>query len=71
MLYNMFPIQIVDGVVQSIKLITRDASMRVAEYAFKYASQEGRQSVCAVHKSNIMRASDGLFIQCCDIVAKK
>ena len=45
--------------------------MRVAEYAFKYAAKEGRQSVCAVHKSNIMRASDGLFIECCDKVAKK
>lgn len=49
---NLF--QIVDGVVQSIKLITEEASMRVAEYAFKYAHDNNRDSVTAVHKANIM-----------------
>ena len=46
--------QIVDGVVQSIKLITWDASERVARYAFHYAQQHGRNRVTAVHKANIM-----------------
>jgi isocitrate dehydrogenase (NAD+) len=46
--------QIVDGVVQSIKLITEEASMRVAEYAFQYARDNNRDTVTAVHKANIM-----------------
>ena len=64
-------VQVVDGVVQSIKLITKTASMRVAEFAFEYAQQSGRHSVTAVHKSNIMRRSDGLFLQCCADVAQR
>ena len=44
----------VDGVVQSIKLITREASQRVAEFAFQYARSNGRDTVTAVHKANIM-----------------
>jgi len=47
-------VQIVDGVVQSIKLITERASQRVAEFAFEYARANGRQKVTAVHKANIM-----------------
>ena len=62
--------QVVDGVVQSIKLITKEASMRVAEFAFKYAQLNGRKGVTAVHKSNIMRRSDGLFLHCCGEVAQ-
>lgn len=46
--------QIVDGVVQSIKLITEDASRRVANYAFEFAAKNGRKKVTAVHKANIM-----------------
>ena len=57
--------------MQSIKLITKNASMRVAEFAFEYARSIGRQSVTAVHKSNIMRRSDGLFLQCCSEVAER
>jgi len=57
-------------VVQSIKLITKEASLRVAEFAFNYARSSGRGSVVAVHKSNIMRRSDGLFLQCCSEVAR-
>nr|AAW25157.1 SJCHGC02901 protein [Schistosoma japonicum] len=56
---------IVDGVVQSIKLITQDASRRVARFAFQYAKDNGRRCVTAVHKANIMRMSDGLFLQVC------
>ena len=61
--------QVVEGVVQSIKLITKKASERVARFAFEYASANGRQSVTSVHKSNIMRRADGLFLACCDEVA--
>ena len=46
--------QVVDGVVQSIKLITHEASQRVAEFAFEYARNNGRHTVTAVHKANIM-----------------
>ena len=53
------------GVVQSIKLITETASSRVAKFAFEYAKAQGRKKVTAVHKANIMRMSDGLFIKCC------
>lgn len=55
------------GVVQSIKLITQDASERVIRYAFEYARAVGRPKVCAVHKSTIQRLADGLFVD----VAKK
>lgn len=57
--------QIVDGVVQSVKLITEAASRRVAKFAFEYARANGRKMVTAVHKANIMRLSDGLFLNCC------
>ncbi|XP_048473156.1 isocitrate dehydrogenase [NAD] subunit alpha, mitochondrial [Rhincodon typus] len=56
---------IVDGVVQSIKLITEDASRRIAEFAFEYARNNQRSTVTAVHKANIMRMSDGLFLRKC------
>lgn len=52
--YSGIEHEIVDGVVQSIKLITEDASNRVAEYAFKYAIDNNRKKVTAVHKANIM-----------------
>ena len=63
--------QVVDGVVQSIKLITEKASRRVAEFAFEYARTSGRKKVTAVHKSNIMRRADGLFLSCCAEAALK
>lgn len=53
---------VVDGVVQSIKLITRDACERVLRYAFQYAKTIGRTKVRAVHKATIMKMSDGLFL---------
>lgn len=57
--------------MQSIKLITKTASMRVAEFAFAYAESIGKKGVTAVHKSNIMRRADGLFLQCCADVASR
>ncbi|KAK2713414.1 probable isocitrate dehydrogenase [NAD] subunit alpha, mitochondrial [Artemia franciscana] len=69
--YSGIEHEIVDGVVQSIKLITEPASKRVAEFAFKYAKANGREKVTAVHKANIMRMSDGLFLRCCREAAEK
>ncbi|XP_025077031.1 isocitrate dehydrogenase [NAD] subunit alpha, mitochondrial-like isoform X1 [Pomacea canaliculata] len=69
--YSGIEHKIVDGVVQSIKLITENASRRVAEYAFKYARENNRSTVTVVHKANIMRMSDGLFLKCCREVANK
>ncbi|KAK7862863.1 hypothetical protein R5R35_007986 [Gryllus longicercus] len=69
--YSGIEHEIVDGVVQSIKLITEEASTRVAEFAFQYAKENGRHKVTAVHKANIMRMSDGLFLRCCRDQAEK
>src|SRR3712207_4748262 len=54
---------------ESIKIITRAASERIARYAFDYALQNGRKNVTAVHKANIMKLSDGLFLESCRTVA--
>jgi len=69
--YSGIEHEIVDGVVQSIKLITEDASKRVAEYAFQYAKNNNRKKVTVVHKANIMRMSDGLFLRCVRDTAEK
>ena len=53
----------VRGVVESLKIITRQASLRVAEYAFQYAKTRGRERVSAIHKANIMQKTDGLFLK--------
>ncbi|CAN7943106.1 unnamed protein product, partial [Ixodes hexagonus] len=68
-----FPLKslIVPGVVQSIKLITEPASRNIANYAFEYAKANGRSMVTAVHKANIMRMSDGLFLRCCRDAAER
>ncbi|KIO13010.1 hypothetical protein M404DRAFT_124307, partial [Pisolithus tinctorius Marx 270] len=69
--YSGIEHEIVDGVVQSIKLITWDASERVARYAFHYAQASGRKRVTAVHKANIMKMSDGMFLSACRQVSKE
>ena len=61
---------VVPGVVESIKIITEKASTRIARYAFEYARREGRKKVTAVHKANIMKLSDGLFLECFRNVSK-
>jgi isocitrate dehydrogenase (NAD+) len=55
--------------MQSLKIITRKASIRIAESAFNYAIKHSREKVTAVHKANIMKLSDGLFLRCCREVA--
>ena len=61
---------VVPGVVESIKVITEKASTRVSKFAFEYARREGRKKVTAVHKANIMKLSDGLFLDCFRRVAE-
>lgn len=61
----------VPGVVESLKIITEQKSMRIAEYAFQYAMANQRRKVTAVHKANIMKSADGLFLDCCTKVASK
>ena len=56
-------------VAQSIKLITRKGSLRIARSAFEYARKHGRKKIHAIHKANIMKLSDGLFLRCCKEVA--
>ena len=62
---------IVPGVVESLKIITEKASTRVAKYAFEYAVKHGRKKVAAIHKANIMKLSDGLFLTSVREVAKQ
>ncbi|KAG2314736.1 hypothetical protein Bca52824_017858 [Brassica carinata] len=69
--YSGLEHQVVRGVVESHKIITRQASLRVAEYAFHYAKTHGRERVSAIHKANIMQKTDGLFLKCCCEVAEK
>jgi isocitrate dehydrogenase (NAD+) len=68
-LYSGLEHEVVKDVVESLKIITRFASVRIAEYAFAYARKNARRRVTAVHKANIMKLSDGLFIRCCREVA--
>lgn len=63
-LYSGLEHVVVPGVVESLKIITERASTRIAKFAFDYARSEGRKRVTAVHKANIMKLSDGLFLDC-------
>ena len=63
--------EVVPGVVESIKIITEKASTRIAEFAFAHARHQGRKKVHSIHKANIMKMSDGLFLRCAREVAKK
>ncbi len=64
-LYSGLEHEVVKDVVTSIKVITRVASERIARYAFQYAKVNGRKHVAAIHKANIMKLADGLFLRCC------
>ena len=63
-LYAGLEHEVVPGVVESLKIITEEASTRVARFAFDYARTHNRKRVTAVHKANIMKMSDGLFLTC-------
>jgi isocitrate dehydrogenase (NAD+) len=64
-LYSGLEHEVVTDVVESLKVITKTASMRIARATFEYARRESRNKVTAVHKANIMKMSDGLFLRCC------
>ena len=69
-LYSGIEHEVVPGVVESLKIITEKASTRISRFAFEYARREGRKKIFAIHKANIMKLSDGLFLRCSRNVAK-
>jgi isocitrate dehydrogenase (NAD+) len=69
-LYSGLEHEVVPGVVESLKIITADASTRIARFAFDYARRHGRRRVTAVHKANIMKLGDGLFLRSVKAVAE-
>ena len=69
-LYSGLEHEVVKDVVTSLKVITRVASIKIAEYAFEFARKRGRKQVAAIHKANIMKLSDGLFLRCCREVSQ-
>src|SRR5215217_3514585 len=69
-LYSGLEHEVVPGVVESLKIITDKASRRIAKFAFEYSRREGRKKVTAIHKANIMKMSDGLFLNCFREVSK-
>ena len=70
-LYAGIERQVDEDTAESIKRITRKASLRIAEFAFDYAVKNSRKEVCVVTKANICKLSDGLFLDCAREVAKK
>lgn len=70
-LYSGLEHEVVPGVVESLKIITEKASTRIARFAFEYAKREGRKKIHAIHKANIMKLSDGLFLKSVRAVAEK
>src|SRR6185503_2803382 len=69
--YSGIEHEVVPGVVESLKIFTEKASTRIARFAFDYARREKRKKVHAIHKANIMKLSDGLFLRCSRAVAKE
>jgi isocitrate dehydrogenase (NAD+) len=70
-LYSGIEHEVVTDVVESLKVITKVASIRIARAAFEWAALESRRKVTAIHKANIMKMSDGLFLRCCREVASQ
>ncbi len=70
-LYAGLEHEVVKDVVTGLKVITRTASERIAQYAFEYAKKNGRKQVAAIHKANIMKLADGLFLRCCRETSQK
>lgn len=69
-LYSGLEHIVVPGVVESLKIITEKASMRIGRFAFQFARDWGRKKVTAVHKANIMKLADGLFLECMRRIAR-
>jgi isocitrate dehydrogenase (NAD+) len=70
-LYSGLEHEVVPGVVESLKIITEKASTRIAKFAFEYARKMGRKKIHAIHKANIMKLSDGLFLRSVRAVAEQ
>lgn len=70
-LYSGLEHEVVPGVVESLKIITEDASERIATFAFEYARKHGRKRVTAIHKANIMKMADGLFLKSVQKIATR
>ncbi len=70
-LYSGLEHEVVPGVVESLKIITEQASTRIARFAFAYARRHGRKRVTAIHKANIMKQGDGLFLRSTRLVARE
>jgi isocitrate dehydrogenase (NAD+) len=68
-LYSGLEYEIAPGVVETLKVITEKASLRIANFAFRFAKKRGRKKVTVLHKANIMKLSDGLFLNCVRKVA--
>ncbi len=69
--YSGIEHEVYPGVIESIKVITKEASAKTADYAFEFAFLAGRKKVTAVHKANIMKICDGLFLEACREAAAK
>jgi isocitrate dehydrogenase (NAD+) len=70
-LYSGIEHEVVPGVVESLKIITEKASTRISRFAFEYARKHNRKKIHAIHKANIMKLSDGLFIRCSRNISKE
>lgn len=70
-LYSGIEHIVAPGVTESLKVITKEASTKIAIFAFEYARKRGRKKVTAVHKANIMKLSDGLFLECTQKIAEQ
>ena len=70
-LYSGIEHEVVPGVVESLKIITEKASTRIARFAFEYARKNKRKRIHCIHKANIMKLSDGLFLRCTRSVSKE
>src|SRR5437763_17059428 len=69
-LYSGIEHEVIPGVVESLKIMTEKACTRISKFAFDYARRNGRKKIAAVHKANIMKLSDGLFLECARKVSK-
>jgi isocitrate dehydrogenase (NAD+) len=69
-LYSGREHEVVDGVVEALKIVTRAASERIMRFAFEYARHNGRKRLCILHKASVMRLSDGLFVECARRIAQ-
>lgn len=68
--YSALEHETIPGVIECLKVITETKSLRIAKFAFDYATKHNRKKVTAVHKANIMKLGDGLFLRSCERMAK-